>query len=135
MCARSFQAPNAVGHARCKAAALLGGALAAQALGDSLEVGPAPPGQGSVDAIVVALGLLMSRVAQHAGMTSMDREAPSFVTDVRGALACAFGALREEADKSGEREVFAYLLSQASCACWCLDLSCPLCGISRAEQR
>ena len=45
----------------------------------------------------------------------MDSEAPSFVSDVRGALAGAFAALREEADKSGEREVFAYLASRSAC--------------------
>ena len=32
-----------------------------------------------------------------------------------GALACAFAALREEADQSGEREVFAYLSSRGAC--------------------
>ena len=98
-----------------KAVALFGGADAARALGDGLELGAVPPGQGSVDAIVVALGVLLSRVARHAGVAAMDSEAPSFVADVRGALACTFAALRREADESGVREVFAYLSSRRAC--------------------
>ena len=63
----------------------------------------------------MALGLLLGRVARRADMTAMDSEAPSFVPDVREALGRAFSALREEADKSGDREVFSYLSSPGAC--------------------
>ena len=110
-----FRRPTPLATLGAKAVALLGGVDAAKAVGDGLELGSAPPGQGSLDAIVVAFGLLVSRVARHAGVAAMDSEAPSFVSDVRGALACAFAALRAEADQSGEREVFAYLSLRSAC--------------------
>ena len=69
-----------------KAAALLGGA---DRFGGRCEVEftVGPGCERAQDSILLVLGLLLGRVADHARVLAMDSHVPSFVRDVRQALA------------------------------------------------
>ena len=60
-------------------------------------------------------GLLLARVAQRAGVSSMDSKVPTFVRDVRRALCAAFASMRAQADASGNRDVYHDLVTEDSC--------------------
>ena len=76
------------------------------------ESAPCESGQESV---FLVLGLLLARVAQRAGFSSMDSKVPTFVRDVRRALCAAFAAMRAQADASGNRDVYHDLVREDSC--------------------
>ena len=98
-----------------KAAALLGGAEARSAGSTDVEFTVGPGCERAQDSILLVLGLLLGRVAHHAQVPAMDSRAPSFVRDVRLALAQVFWSVREEADARGSREVLPQFETEAAC--------------------
>ena len=98
-----------------KVGALLGGAGARSGRGFEVALAEGPGCESSLDSIILVLGLLLGRVAQHAQVPAMDSRAPSFVKDVRAAMARVFWSVREEADARGSREVLAQFETEEEC--------------------
>ena len=98
-----------------KLQALIGGVRAR--VGDDVQVATevCPPCESSQESIFLVLGLLLGRVARHAGVSAMDSGVPTFVRDVRRALSAAFAAMRAQADASGHRDVYHDLVTEDSC--------------------
>jgi len=72
----------------------------------NVEVRVVPgPRSDARDSIVAVLGLVYYYVAQRAGVRKLDVQSPRFVCDVRIVMDRAYGALREEVQAVGEKDV------------------------------
>ena len=89
-----FGRAQAAATAARKLEALVGGVGAHLGARMEIEMKGCPPCESAHESMILVLGLLLARVAHHAGVPAMESGAPTFVRDVRRALCAAFASMR-----------------------------------------
>ena len=114
-----FGRPQVAQTVARKLQALIGGVGARLGNDVQVEAEESAPCESGQESVFLVLGLLLARVAQRAGVSSMDSKVPTFVRDVRRALCAAFAAMRAQADASGNRDVYNDTLMEVFVAVCC----------------